>query len=109
MKTVMTSFGKAAVTLVASLGLIVGLSAEAQAAQGEFVYGSSTGQLRTFVNPANNTCYFFEFASDSVINETKTEARVFSSITCSGLISDVAPDKSLQVDGDIINSVMFLP
>ncbi|MFI6054595.1 hypothetical protein ACIBCO_31460 [Streptomyces violascens] len=98
-----------AATLLASAGLVLGLSAEAQAAQGEFVYATNDGVSRTFVNPPNNTCMFFEFAAEAALNSTNTRARVYTGITCSGPSSDVQPGGSLSTGTNNLNSVEFIP
>ncbi|MBZ4318982.1 hypothetical protein [Streptomyces huiliensis] len=100
--------------LAAALALItgptVGLATAAPAASGEFIYQSrATGFTRTFVDPTNNVCLFFEFGANKVVNSTNRTARVYLSTVCGeGGFTDVPKGGSKTAFLDDFHSVKFL-
>ncbi|MGK5543212.1 hypothetical protein ACSNOH_00425 [Streptomyces sp. URMC 127] len=110
MNPVLSRTGRAALALGTALVLATGLSTSAQAASGSFTYRNTSGLVGNFVDPPNNTCFFFEFAASRVENNTNTRAKVYNSTVCgSGVVRDVPAHGTLDVGSDSLNSVQFVP
>ncbi|MBC2873961.1 MULTISPECIES: hypothetical protein [Streptomyces] len=99
-----------ALVLAAALALTAGLATTAPAASGEFIYQSrATGFTRTFVDPMNNVCLFFEFGANKMVNSTNRTARVYLGGNCGeGGFADIPKGGTKTVTLDDFHSVKFL-
>ncbi|MFE3181809.1 hypothetical protein ACFXKR_13165 [Streptomyces violascens] len=111
MSALIARAGRAALVVGTALVLATGLStSSAQAAAGSFTYRSTGGLVGNFTDPPNNTCFFFEFDASRIENNTDTRAKVYNSTVCgSGVVRDVPAHGNLDVGGDSLNSVQFVP
>ncbi|MEV4926606.1 hypothetical protein [Streptomyces roseoverticillatus] len=110
MNAALSRAGRAALALGAALALATGLSTSAHGAAGSFTYRSTGGTVGNFVDPSNNTCFFFEFPASRAENNTNTRAKVYNSAFCGGgVVRDVPAHGTVDVGGDSLNSVQFVP
>ncbi|MFF4219167.1 hypothetical protein [Streptomyces nondiastaticus] len=110
MNAVLSRAGRAALALGTALVLATGLSTSAHGASGSFTYRSTGGLVGNFVDPPNNTCFFFEFPASRAENNTNTQAKVYDSTVCgSGAVRNVPPHGVVDVGSDSLNSVQFVP
>lgn len=76
----------------AAATLVLGMSGNAYAAKGEFIYTTVTGDIDTLDNPTNNHCYNIT-GEGHVVNKTDKEALVFKYSDCRGSAESIDPSK----------------
>ncbi|EMF00432.1 hypothetical protein J7W19_07230 [Streptomyces mobaraensis NBRC 13819 = DSM 40847] len=98
---------RTAVAIGAAAALFCGMSANAQAATGDFTYVNVNGDDFTLHSPVDGECFLLVSGARSAANRTNATATVFAEQGCEGSRVTMPPHTSTDFGGSAPHSVMF--